>query len=348
VAALGVMLASSAPNAGDELRTAVLRTGRDGRKYWAAEYLIPDSDAWKKRVLGFKPQDPFVAAGYDKWDFYCRDVFRAFGKIGAAVAPAMLGSLAQLCAYSPLVVPGDFMTLFAESNIQRVAAELRDAGKSDGSVSNFVSYCRAFAREYDGAPLPSEDAGKKRSIAEPYVSPTQEAYWWLFDSQRCARTRFETLAVMCGSIGAGGDAKDLRFWRFNDIIVHENGNVDIAWNGLTSRTVPVAEPWAGLLTKLIGQAPDGEGPNWMIRGHRTNRLLSNLFDRVHWGDLARFKAARGRTTWTVERLSNSCRVDTLRELLGVETYTQIGEAARYLPAQHRDDVIASFREGSEQ
>jgi len=238
---------SATGKSGDDLRTAVLRTGRDGLKYWAAEYLIPDSDAWKKRVLGFKPLDPFVAAGYGKWDFYCRDVMRAFGKIGAAVAPAMLGSLAQLCAYSPLVVPGDFMTLFAESNIQRVANELREAGKSDGSVSNFVSYCRAFAREYDGAPLPSEDAGKKRTIAEPYVSPTQDAYLWPFDSQRCARTRFETLAVMCGTIGAAGDAKDLRFWRFNDITVHENGNVDIAWHGLTARTVPVAEPWAGRL-----------------------------------------------------------------------------------------------------
>jgi hypothetical protein len=57
----------------------------------------------------------------------------------------------------------------------------------------------------------------------------------------------------------------------------------------------------------------------------------------------RFSVGRGRTTWTVDRLSNSCRVDTLKDHLGVAAYDSIGQAAKQLPPIGRDELDASFR-----
>jgi len=335
------------PSRDDDGARSSLLGASDGREYWLSVYLIPHSDAWKELVYGFEPNDPLVAAGYIDWEFYCRRVIGLYGKLSVADAPAMLGSLAELCAHSPSIAPGDFVSLFAEPNIQQAARQLRTGHRSDRSIVAFASRCRAFAHSFEAAPPPTDPTEEPGSDV-PYMRPTQESFWSLFTAQHDARTRFETRAAMCATIGAGGDAADLRFWRFTDVNIHSDGTVDIVWHGLDSRTVPVAEPWASRLRELLADPPDAGRQNWVIHGPRTARLLPDLNKRVNWQDHATFNAGRGRSTWIIDRLSSGCPPDAIRLRMGADTFTQIGEAARYLPQPHGNDLEASFRSGTRQ
>ena len=330
------------PSRDDEGRTPSFLGASDGREYWLSAYLIPDSDAWKELVHGFEPDDPLVAAGYIDWEFYCRRAIRLLGKLSVADAPALLGSLAELCAHSPSIAPGDFVSLFAEPNIQQAARQLRTGHRSDRSIATFASRCRAFAHSFEAAPPPTDPTEETGSDV-PYARSDQESFWSLFTAQQDARTRFETRAAMCATIGAGGDATDLRFWRFTDINIHGDGTVDIVWHGLESRTVPVAEPWACRLRELLANPPDAGRHNWVIRGPRTTRLLPDLNKRVHWEDHATFNGGRGRSTWIIDRLSNGCPPDAIRQRMGADTFTQINEAARHLPPPDSDGLDTSFR-----